>query len=91
LKLLQAILIIAGVYLGVRLLFKYYGKSIISWAGRKAMQRVQKQFQQRQNAANDTTINDGQTEVNRPSSRSATAEKNPKKTVGEYIDYEEID
>lgn len=90
-KLLQAILIIVGVYLAVRLLLKYYGKSIVSWAGRKAMQRVQKQFEQRQNRADGSTINEGETEINSKGSPSFQSGKNPNKTVGEYVDYEEID
>ncbi|WP_041496936.1 DUF4834 family protein [Nonlabens marinus] len=90
-KLLQAILIIIGVYLAVRLLLKYYGKSILSWAGRKAMQRVQKQFHKQQNTSSDSPFTNGKTQVNTPNSKSTSRQKNPKKTVGEYVDYEEID
>lgn len=86
-KLLQAILIIAGVYLAVRLIVRVYGKSILKWAGRKAMQRVQKQFEQRQNStstAEESILNKRfRAKNNEPS--------NSKKTVGEYVDYEEID
>jgi hypothetical protein len=91
LKLLQAILIIVGVYLAVRLLLKYYGKSIVSWAGRKAMQRVQKQFEQRQNPTDSSSINEGETQIRPKGSPSTKSRKNPNKTVGEYVDYEEID
>ncbi|WP_194850439.1 DUF4834 family protein [Nonlabens antarcticus] len=90
-KLLQAILIIIGVYLAVRLILKHYGKSILSWAGKKAMQRVQKQFNQRQTPADGSTIKDGETELKSKRSHSSPSGKNPNKTVGEYVDYEEID
>ena len=89
-KLLQAILIIVGVYLAVRLIVRMYGKSILKWAGKKAMQRVQKQFEQRQNqSSNSSKV--GETEINRNSKSSTNGNPSSKKTVGEYVDYEEID
>lgn len=86
-KLLQAILIIVGVYLAVRLIVRIYGKSILRWAGNKAMQRVQRQFQQRQ----DTRPEAGETIINDRSNREQRDRSSVKKTVGEYVDYEEID
>ena len=68
-----------------------YGKSILKWAGKKAMQRVQKQFDQRQSSARAGSTKVGETEIkSTPSSRS-TSQPRSKKTVGEYVDYEEID
>lgn len=90
-KLLQAILIIVGVYLAVRLLLKYYGKSFVRWAGRKAMQRVQKQFEKRQNPTDTSSINEVETEIKSKETPSGKSGKNPNKTLGEYVDYEEID
>lgn len=90
-KLLQAVLIIISVYLAVRLLLKYYGKSIIRWAGKKAMERVQKQFYQQQSGREETVAKDGRTEVRRPKPSPGPQKKNPNKVVGDYVDYEEID
>ena len=91
LKLLQAILIIVGVYLTVRLIVRIYGKSILKWAGKKAMNRVQRQFEQRQNGSQRNTVNEGETIINDTSSTSSANSQSSKKTVGEYVDYEEID
>ncbi|PRP66590.1 DUF4834 family protein [Nonlabens agnitus] len=91
-KLLQAILIIVGVYLAVRLIVRMYGKSILKWAGKKAMDRVQRQFEQRQNDSSyQNTAKEGETIINNSNSTSRTHTQPSKKTVGEYVDYEEID
>ncbi len=89
-KLLQAILIVAGVYLAVRLIVRIYGKSILQWAGKKALERVQKQFDQR-NEANYHKPNNGETQVEYQNTGPARKKSNTNKSVGEYVDYEEID
>ncbi len=76
-----------GVYLAIRLIVRIYGKSILQWAGKKAMQRVQKQFEQRQNQSSTRE----ETQVNKGTPFSNSKQTKSKKTVGEYVDYEEID
>jgi UPF0716 family protein affecting phage T7 exclusion len=81
-----------AIYIALRLIARFYGKSIIQWAGRKAMQRVQKQFEQRTGTrSSNTDLNDGETQVQTPRANEEKPTKSKKKTVGEYIDYEEID
>ena len=55
------------------------------------MNRVQRQFEQRQNESQRNTVNEGETIINDTSSTSSANSQRSKKTVGEYVDYEEID
>ncbi|AZQ44237.1 DUF4834 family protein [Nonlabens ponticola] len=90
-KLLQAVLIILLVYMTVRIVVKYFGKSILRWAGAKAMERVQRNFnQENSTSAKRSTVAEGEVKVERKST-TQRARSNPNKTVGEYVDYEEID
>ncbi len=75
----------------MRLLLKYYGKSILRWAGKKAMQRVQKQFTQRPGTGQENTVSEGETQVRQNPQATAQPKGKANKTVGEYVDYEEID
>lgn len=90
-KLLQAILIIVGVYLAMRWIVRMYGKSILKWAGNKAMERVKKNFEQRQNASAGPTVKNGETVINDVNTKEKSHTSSSNKTVGEYVDYEEID
>lgn len=87
-KLLQVIFIVLVVYVSFRLVFKYFGKSIISWLGKKAMQRVSRSFEKRHGMHTD--------DFNQPNGQPFPKDKKvnkptEKKVVGEYIDFEEID
>ena len=55
------------------------------------MNRVQKQFQQRQQQQGNHTAARGKTSIDSNSQKNPTSNPNSKKTVGEYVDYEEID
>lgn len=87
-KLLQVLLIVLVVYVSFRLVFKYFGKSIMAWLGKKAMERMARSFEKRSgmnmsdfnHPREKTTAN--HKKVNKPAE---------KKVVGEYVDFEEID
>lgn len=87
-KFLQVVFIVLVVYVSVRLVFKYYGKSIMSWLGKKAVQRMTRSFEKRSGMnMSDFNQQSKQTtgshkKVNKPAE---------KKKVGEYVDFEEID
>lgn len=87
-KLLQVILIVLVIYVSVRLILKYYGASILKWLGKKAMQRMSRSFEKRSGMNTDDLFNQpqgprsSQKKVNKPKEN---------KTVGEYVDFEEID
>jgi len=88
LKFLQALLIVLVVYVTLRLIFKYYGKSILAWLGKKAMQRMARSFEKR-SGMNMSDIKNSQT--NRTSNHKKVNKPTEKKVVGEYVDFEEID
>ncbi len=91
-KLLQFILIVLVIYVVVRLVWRAYGKQILSWMGRKAMQRVQKSFEQRMGGqpGYDGDFS-GNTHKQKKNSSSTKQTFREKKKVGEYVDFEEID
>ena len=87
-KLLQVILIVLVIYVSVRLILKYYGASIIKWLGKKAMQRMSRSFEKRSGMNTDDLFNQSQ---GPRSSQKKVNNPKEKKTVGEYVDFEEID
>ncbi|MGB5980559.1 MAG: DUF4834 family protein [Nonlabens sp.] len=88
-KFLQTLLIILIIYVIVRLIRKTFGSQIMRWMGKKAMQRVQKSFEDHMNA-NESAQN-RETSYKKPNRGSKTNEFREKKKVGEYVDFEEID
>jgi hypothetical protein len=79
--------------MAIRLLWRAFGKLILRWLGKKAMEKVQKKFTGQagydsQNYSSGRTT-EGETEVH----SKAKVKRNPKskKVVGEYVDFEEID
>jgi hypothetical protein len=89
LKFLQTLLIILVIYVSIRLLWKAFGKQILKWLGMKALQRVQKSF-------NDRMGGNSHPEEPAPptTGKKSTIDTNKfreKKKVGEYVDFEEID
>ncbi|MGJ8684365.1 MAG: DUF4834 family protein [Nonlabens sp.] len=87
-KLLQVIFIVLVFYVSFRLIFKHFGKSIMAWLGKKAMQRMARSFEKRSGMNMSDFNQPGQS-----SSQSSKKVNKPteKKVVGEYIDFEEID
>lgn len=88
-KFLQTLLIILVVYVSVRLLWRAFGKQILAWMGKKAMEKVQKSFESRMQGSQD--------QAQDPTFRNTTITSKgkpnftEKKKVGEYVDFEEID
>lgn len=87
---LKILLVFLIIYVTIRLVWRFFGKLILAWLGKKAMERVQRSFQQ-QTGFNST---------NNPFSKNQTSDQSPDKTfsqprekkkVGEYVDFEEID
>lgn len=85
---LKFILVVLIIYVSFRLIFKYFGKAILAWLGKKAMQRVQRSFEARAGFNPNDMFNQGKAQKNNSQKSSQPLEK---KTVGEYIDFEEID
>lgn len=90
-KLLQFILIVLIIYVVIRLVWRAYGKQILSWMGRKAMQKVQKSFEQRMGGQPGFGQRTDSTETRREKSNAKKHTFREKKKVGEYVDFEEID
>lgn len=85
---LEVLLIILIFFVLLRLIFKFFGASIMRWLGRKALERMSKSFEKR-SGMNFNDFNNAQ----EPESRTHKKVNNPteKKVVGEYVDFEEID
>lgn len=85
-QLLRTILIILLVYYGLKFLSRLFGPILLKFVAKKAEQKFTQQYGQRP----------GQ-EVKRPPEGEVTIDKNsksdkkPTNTVGDYIDYEEIE
>lgn len=85
--LLKTILIIGLVYYLFKILLKWFGPKLFSYAAKKTQERFRAQFGQFNN----------EQEQNTSQNDDVIIDKNPKnksksrKTVGEYIDFEEIE
>ncbi len=82
----QVILIILLIYFGIKIIFRFFGPSIMRFIFLKIGQKFEKKFNQQQEFTNEMHRK-GKTTIDKkpPSSRKV------KKEVGEFIDYEEID
>jgi len=84
---LRVLLIILLIYLGVKIISRYFGPLILKYFTKKAAERFGSQFrdfgnqnkQQPPKKAGEITID------------KMPENKTSNKTVGEYVDYEEID
>ncbi len=74
---------------GLRLLWKAFGKQILRWLGMKAIQRVQKSFEKRTGFSGFS--DQGQASSSAEPAPRMKSRPREKKKVGEYIDFEEID
>ncbi|MDP5077316.1 MAG: DUF4834 family protein [Nonlabens sp.] len=86
---LKFILTVLIIYVTIRLVWRFFGKAILAWMGKKAMQRVQRSFESRMGANGNPFGNTQQQQTQQSSKKSSQPLE--KKTVGEYIDFEEID
>jgi hypothetical protein len=92
LEFLETLLIILITVVSIRVLWRYFGKTIIKWLGMKALQRIEKSFKKR--AGFQEGQHPFQNSGNRPPKESTgkvPLKSNEKKKLGEYIDFEEID
>ena len=79
---LKTLLIILLVYFGIKLLAKYFGPMLMKYFLKKVQRKMQNQF----NPGQQEPKSDAQTSRNKFKSKSK-----PKRKVGEYVDYEEIE
>lgn len=84
--LLETILILLIVYYGLKLLWRWLGPQLLSFAVKKTEERFGQQFNSYQNSGQPSE-NEGRTTV----IRNASKKRKTSKKVGEYIDFEEID
>ncbi|GAA0745946.1 MULTISPECIES: DUF4834 family protein [Flavobacteriaceae] len=83
---LRTILIILLVYYGIKLLMRIFAPYLMRYMSKKMQERFGGQFQQYQNNQ-QTQQREGETVIDKMPER----QKSSNKTVGEYVDYEEID
>jgi len=85
--LLKTILFILLFYYGFKILSRIFGPLFLKYLSKKAMQRFGGQFEGFQNQrSQQKPQNEGETTIDKIPNR-----KSSNNTVGEYIDYEEID
>lgn len=80
---LRTILILVIIYYGFKLVTKYMAPIILNKAAKKFEERVRNQQQQRQEPNSKV----GETVINKKPNQS----KSSNNSVGEYVDYEEVD
>lgn len=86
---LQTILIVLLVYFAFKIFFRWFGPLILKYFMSKLGQRFEQQFKQHSSPFNNSREQEKEGKVS-IDKKSANKRKS-NKTVGEYIDYEEID
>ncbi|OMP30621.1 DUF4834 family protein [Mangrovimonas sp. DI 80] len=85
--LLRTILIILLIYYGLKILSRIFAPLLVRYMSKKMQERFGGQFQQQQPNRKEEKEKVGETVIDKmPKTDNAS-----NKTVGEYIDYEEID
>ncbi|WMI67211.1 DUF4834 family protein [Mangrovimonas sp. YM274] len=85
--LLRTILIILLIYYGLKILSRIFAPYLVRYMSKKMQERFGGQFQQQQPYREKEKQNVGETVIDKMPKTDASSNK----TVGEYIDYEEID
>ncbi|WP_053992481.1 DUF4834 family protein [Mangrovimonas sp. TPBH4] len=85
--LLRTILIILLIYYGLKILSRIFAPLLVRYMSKKMQERFGGQFQQQQPHREKEKQNVGETVIDKMPKTDAASNK----TVGEYIDYEEID
>ena len=80
---LRTLLVILLVYYAVKFVVRLFAPYLI----KKAVDKVQKKAQQQYNAQRETTVEEGKTVID----KKPTQNKQSNDSVGEYVDFEEID
>lgn len=83
-NLIKTLLIIGLVYYAFKFLARLFAPVIIKKAASKMQQRAQQQYSQQQTAQH---VKEGETVIDKKPQSS----KNSNNSVGEYVDFEEID
>ena len=83
---LKTILIVLLVYFGLKFLLKWAWPYIMRYVAKKAGKQFEKMFQQAGNP-NTEASETGKTTID----RNPIGQKKSKITVGEYVDYEEVE
>lgn len=81
----KIIFILLLIIIGLRLVFKFFGKNIIRFILRRLSKKAERHF--REQTTGNKTDKTGKTTIDKQPSQQRQSNKN----VGEYIDYEEID
>ncbi len=84
---LKTLLIILLVYYGVKIILKFAKPYIMRYIAKKANERFGQAFGKDPSQSNTTNQQEGETILD----NSQTKTKTSKSTVGEYVDFEEID
>lgn len=85
-NMIRTILIILVVYYALRFLMKLFAPFLVKKAMDKMKQKAEQQYQN-QNRQNDSTVNEGETVIDKKPQNT----KQSNNSVGEYVDFEELD
>ncbi|MFZ0489942.1 MAG: DUF4834 family protein [Salegentibacter sp.] len=82
---IRTILILLLIYYGLKILFRWFGPSLLKYFMKKMGKRFEQQFNQYQQPQNGKK--EGEVSIEKKPKNKRRSNKN----AGEYIDYEEID
>lgn len=85
-NMIRTILIILVVYYALRFLMKLFAPFLVKKVMDKMQQKAEQQYQN-QNRRNDSTVNEGETVIDKKPQNT----KQSNNSVGEYVDFEELD
>lgn len=82
----QVILVILLIYLGLKIILRFFGPAIMRYVFKKIGQKVENKFREQQGFSREN-VKEGETVIDKkPPTR-----RKSNKEAGEYVDYEEID
>ncbi len=84
---LKTLLIILLVYYGLKIIFKFSKPFLMRYIAKKANDRFGQAFGQNPNQANSSAPKEGEVSIDESQSKTKTS----KSSVGEYVDFEEIE
>ncbi len=85
--LLKTILILLLVYYGLKILARWYGPRLFQYAARKTEEKFRERFGEFDRPGTDDEQQVGEVTIKKKSNPKNTS----KETVGEYIEFEELD
>ena len=84
---LKTILIVLLVYFGLKILFRYFGPMLLRYFMKRMGRKFEQQFNQQFGGPQQQNNKKGKVSID----KKPKSGRESNKTVGEYIDYEEID